>query len=526
MRGAIVAYFIYFVVWVLCSFLNPWAELVFFYIPIYIWLTSFLLPLGLCFYLLGKFVFFSESYTPLINPSSKLDRNHDFFLGSNSSILLLATTFVATYLSGSSFLAGPSMALKVGFPWLLLASIQIPALFLAIGFLGEKFIKLKDHIPSLTVIDILNKRYPSRSLSFFFSFFFLISLVLALVIQLMAGSKLLSGIFGFSYNLSLLVFLLFISTYVLLGGFSHILRMDAFQMVGIAGFLIFYAFIIFIKGENFSLWESLSQKEDSYFSISGGGVFSWEYLISLWVLLGVGLLGTPAITSRLLSLEKKKDLVAISLLATFFLSFFVVGIHLMPILSSGALGGEITTGDTAWIKLIGRMLGRQAEVLFTLVPIMATISTADTLLLIIISLFWSKIPSLKEERKKRIIFKKKMILILIISFLIYFLALYPPPFLVWLNLFSLALSEVLFFVPLFFGLIYFKGNNKGVWASWIVGLSSFILWQVIFKGSTLFFHPILISLILASLAYFLVSALTLDSRKEEQSQTFFKDILK
>lgn len=526
MKGAFSAYLIYFVVWVLFSFLNPWAEYIFFHIPLYIWLTSIVLPLGLCFYLLIKFFLFSDTTSFQDSQLYKGQGSYDFFLGKDSSVLLLATTFVATYLSGSSFLAGPSMVLKVGYPWLLLASIQIPALFLAIGFLGEKFIKLKGHFQSLTVIDILNRRYPSKSLSFFFSLFFLVSLVLALVIQLMAGSKLISGIFGLSYNLSLFIFLFFISAYVLIGGFAHILRMDAFQMIGISGFLFFYAFIIFTKGETFSLWTFLDQKGDDYFSISGGGIFSWQYLISLWFLLGIGLLGTPTITSRLLSLEKKKDLLFISFLATLLLTFFVVGIHLMPILSSGALGGDMPSGDTAWIKLIGRMLGREAEILFTLVPIMATVSTADTLLLIIISLFWSKIPFLrKEEKRERVLFKK-LLLVLLISSIIYFLALYPPSFLVWLNLFSLALSEVFFFVPLFFGLIYFKGNNKGVWASWAVGLSSFIVWEGFFKGSTLFFHPIFISLILSSLAYFIFSAFLSSSKEEEQSQTFFKNILK
>ncbi|WP_425274413.1 sodium:solute symporter family transporter, partial [Streptobacillus ratti] len=46
---------------------------------------------------------------------------------------------------------------------------------------------------------------------------------------------------------------------------------------------------------------------------------------------------------------------------------------------------------------------------------------------------------------------------------------------VWVNLFALAGQEVLFFVPVFMGLYWERGNDKGAIVSVIVGFVVFIL---------------------------------------------------
>lgn len=50
---------------------------------------------------------------------------------------VLAMTITATYISASSFIGGPGAAYKYGLGWVLLAMIQLPAIWLSLGVLGK-----------------------------------------------------------------------------------------------------------------------------------------------------------------------------------------------------------------------------------------------------------------------------------------------------------------------------------------------------------------------------------------------------
>lgn len=65
---------------------------------------------------------------------------NEYFLGSRSmGGIVLAMTLTATYISASSFIGGPGAAYKYGLGWVLLAMIQLPAVWLSLGILGKKF---------------------------------------------------------------------------------------------------------------------------------------------------------------------------------------------------------------------------------------------------------------------------------------------------------------------------------------------------------------------------------------------------
>lgn len=64
---------------------------------------------------------------------------NEYFLGSRSmGGFVLAMTLTATYISASSFIGGPGAAYKYGLGWVLLAMIQLPAIWLSLGVLGKK----------------------------------------------------------------------------------------------------------------------------------------------------------------------------------------------------------------------------------------------------------------------------------------------------------------------------------------------------------------------------------------------------
>ena len=64
----------------------------------------------------------------------------EYYVGNRSMTgFVLAMTTAATYASASSFVGGPGAAYKFGLGWVLLAMIQVPVVWLALGTLGKKF---------------------------------------------------------------------------------------------------------------------------------------------------------------------------------------------------------------------------------------------------------------------------------------------------------------------------------------------------------------------------------------------------
>lgn len=69
---------------------------------------------------------------------SKSDFLTEYYVGNRSMTgFVLAMTTASTYASASSFVGGPGAAYKYGLGWVLLAMIQVPAVWLALGALGK-----------------------------------------------------------------------------------------------------------------------------------------------------------------------------------------------------------------------------------------------------------------------------------------------------------------------------------------------------------------------------------------------------
>ena len=103
---------------------------------------------------------------------------NEYFLGSRSmGGIVLAMTLTATYISASSFIGGPGAAYKYGLGWVLLAMIQLPAVWLSLGILGKKFAILARRYNAVTLNDMLFARYQSRLLVWLASLSLLVAFV-------------------------------------------------------------------------------------------------------------------------------------------------------------------------------------------------------------------------------------------------------------------------------------------------------------------------------------------------------------
>ena len=94
---------------------------------------------------------------------SKGDFLTEYYVGNRSMTgFVLAMTTASTYASASSFVGGPGAAYKYGLGWVLLAMIQVPAVWLALGALGKKFALLSRETNALTINDLFLYRYKNK----------------------------------------------------------------------------------------------------------------------------------------------------------------------------------------------------------------------------------------------------------------------------------------------------------------------------------------------------------------------------
>ncbi len=175
---------------------------------------------------------------------------NEYFLGSRSmGGFVLAMTLTATYISASSFIGGPGAAYKYGLGWVLLAMIQLPAVWLSLGILGKKFAILARRYNAVTLNDMLYARYRSRLLVWLASLSLLVAFIGAMTVQFIGGARLLETAAGIPYETGLLIFGVSIALYTAFGGFRASVLNDTLQgMVMLIGTIVLLVGVIHAGG--------------------------------------------------------------------------------------------------------------------------------------------------------------------------------------------------------------------------------------------------------------------------------------
>lgn len=102
-------------------------------------------------------------------------------------------------------LSAGGAAYKYGLGWVLLAMIQLPAVWLSLGILGKKFAILARRYNAVTLNDMLFARYQSRLLVWLASLSLLVAFVGAMTVQFIGGARLLETAAGIPYETGLLI---------------------------------------------------------------------------------------------------------------------------------------------------------------------------------------------------------------------------------------------------------------------------------------------------------------------------------
>lgn len=455
---------------------------------------------------------------------------NNYFIGGRSmGGLVLAMTLVATFTSASSFIGGPGVAFSKGLVWVYLSMIQVPTAFIILGVLGKKFAVISRKTGAVTVTDYLRARYNSKPVVIISSICLVLFFIAQMMSQFIGGAVLFQSITGLSYIYGLLLFGTVVIIYTTIGGFKAVVTTDTIQgLIMVLGGFIILATIVITAGGFPSLIEKLNIANPNWADITSGGTTTKPFVMSFWVLVGVGVLGLPQTAVRGMGFKDTKALHSAMIYGTIVVGFLMLVMHISGVFAPAILdSSEINTTDYVIPALVLKYMNPVIAGLFIAAPLAAVMSTVSSLLIlasaaIVKDLYMNYIAS--EETKKSERFKSKISKMslgntLLIGAIVFIFTIYPPDLIVWINLFAMGGLECAFFCPILFGLYWKKANSLGCLLSTFCGVGTFLVVSNI--GWSLGGTTAIVPSILASVIAFVIGSFVGRPVEENRLKIFF-----
>lgn len=448
----------------------------------------------------------------------------EYFIGSRSmGGLVLAMTLISSYVGASSFIGGPGVAYNLGLSWVFLACIQVPTAFFTLGILGKKLAIISRKINGVTITDYLRARYESNLVIVLASLMMLIFFIGTIVAQFVGGARLFESVTGLSYNFGLILFTAVVIIYTTFGGFRAVTITDAIQgiVMLLATGLLF--FIILEKGNGMeNIMQSILKTNPNLLTPDSNGAVSKPFILSFWMLVGVGVLGLPVTEVRCMGFKDSKAMHRAMIIGTSIVGILMLGMHLV-----GVMGAAVEPGVEVGDKIIPILAIKNMHPIlagvFIAGPLAAIMSSVDSLLImssaaIVKDLYINYIDKNPSESKiKKLSFATSLLL----GIIVFVLALNPPKLLVWINLFALAGQEAAFFCPILFGLYWKRANATGAAVSMIFSVV-FYLYTVIMNIKIMNMHQI-VPTIVFSVLLFTIGSYFGKPNSEKVNELFFSE---
>ena len=433
---------------------------------------------------------------------------HNYFLANKSINFFVMSLLVAfSYISASSFISGPSAVYKYGLSFIFLAVIQIPTSLILFVIVGEKLNLVSKKINAINIIDYIKYRYCSHSLAFFSSLIIIVFSLFLISAQIMGGAKLLEVFFSIHYTDALIFFSLSVFLYVFLGGFKMVAYMDLIQGI----FMFISSILLFSKLSNLGggisnifKMAKLSLKNELFLPSNLDLIM--EYIISFWILIGVGTLGLPQFVNNFIAFKDTKAIRFSLPIVTFVIGFLVVIMHLIGFFCL-VIFPEFEPNDKVILNVALGVLNPGILILFFIGLLSSIMSTIDSSLLFLSSIWVKSILLLSEKIGDKIGINKIIVISNVFFMLIVvFLSFKPYDFLLFFNIFAIGALEVAFFSIIVFGLYLNFVSKIAAFISQFLGLFSYL--NIIFYNKVSIsdhFHPVIPSLFISVCSFLIVN---------------------
>ena len=386
---------------------------------------------------------------------------------------VIGITMAASISSTATFVINPGFVYNHGLSAYLHYGITASlGIICAFFLLSKGFRRIGDHQGSLTIPDWIYHRFGNRGLSLFFALMNLISITFVVLI-LVGCSILMSSLFPITQHQSLVIILLFVFSYVLMGGsYAHVYTnsFQGFMMLFISIFLFIHGFKYFEGGFINSL-QSVSDNYASMFNAQSNLYYDFVSVFLSGFIITFALMLQPHILTKVLYIKEDKDvnkfilttgIVSILFGLMLFVGFYAKLSGLEVLRQDTVVATYITTefGTTSW--------GQYFMTFISITLLAAGMSTLDGILVALSSMvvndiylpFFGKKYSSEEIRAKKALNLSRITLILIGIFSL--IIAWNPPKLVGLfaqkGVYALAAASV---VPIVLG-VFHKGHVKPI----------------------------------------------------------------
>jgi len=454
---------------------------------------------------------------------------NQYFIGGRSmGGLVLAMTLIATFTSASSFIGGPGLASERGLSWVFLSMIQVPTAFLILGVLGKKFAVISRKIDAVTVTDFLRVRYKSSAVVILSSIALVLFFIAMMISQFIGGAVLFQTVTGYSYVVGLALFAFIVVIYTTIGGFKAVVITDTIQgLVMIFGTILILYAIIKAGGGVDAITTKLDIVNPEWSMPTGNGTTK-TFVLSFWILVGVGVLGLPQTAVRGMGFKDTKSLHNAMIYGTVVIGFLMLGMHIAGVFSKALIPAGLASTDLVIPTVVLQVMNPVVAGLFLAAPLAAVMSTVSSLLIlssaaIIKDIYMNYIVKdkqvIKEKKFNAKIGKMSTFGTAIIGLIVFALAIVPPDIIVWINLFAFGGLEAAFLCPIIFGLYWKKANATGAILSFVCGVGFFLL-SGIFKLNFFGMHNI-VPTVLIAIIVFVLGSLFGKKPSDETVELFF-----
>lgn len=440
---------------------------------------SMVVPLVIYFiFVFGIAIWSNSSNTKHCSTATFME---EYFIGNRSmGGFVLAMAIITTYTSASSFIGGPGVAYKLGLGWILLSMIQVPTAFLTLGVLGKRFAVISRRTKSVTITDFVRSRYGNKWVVIISSFFLLLFFMASMLAQFIGGARLFESITGYSYQTGLIIFGMTVIVYTTIGGFRAVVLTDTIQGI----MMLFASAAILISvikagGGISEIMMTLKSIDPGLITpVGAGGSVPKPFILSFWILVGIGVLGLPQTTQKCMGYKDSRSMHKAMVIGTFTVGFTMLSMHLVGAMGR-AIFPSIDIGDLAVPTITIKLLSPFWAGVFLAGPIAAIMSTVDSMLimcsaLIVKDIYYNYV-SKRREVKPANIKSFSFFVTSVIGILVFLAALNPPSLLVWINLFAFGGLEAVYFCPILFGLYWKRANSTGAILSMLSGTITFII---------------------------------------------------
>ena len=250
-------------------------------------------------------------------------------------------------------------------------------------------------------------------------------------------------------------------------------------------------------------------------SIDSGGSTPMPYVLSFWVLVGLGVLGLPQTAVRGMAFKDTKAMHNAIIYGTIVVGVMMIVMTMVGVFAPAVIAEEeVVNTDYIVPAIVLKYMNPVAAGLFIAAPLSAIMSTVAALLLlasaaIVKDIYLNYIAKEKTEGKGSEKFEIKIgkmskASTFILGLVVVIVALSPPDLIVWINLFAMGGLECAFLCPIVFGLYWKRANAAGAIASTIVSVVSYTIMKA--AGVSVLGTDAIVPAVLISIAAFVIGS--------------------